>query len=135
MLFQAMCGVGPGKCLRFHLFEEVEHAAVTVQCQKQNTTALERFLLYPFAMGMMLPRVFHAVLPPLFNNPSLLLKRETYPQLLAHTTKATVSIFGTLLSILLHWVLPIPLPRSIHDLTHAHFENECKRAGVEWEVT
>lgn len=135
MMFQAMCGLSPGKIARFHFFEEVEHAAVTVQRLKQDTTAFERFLFFPLVCGMMLPAVPTAILPPIARDPSLLLKLETYPQMLAHTVKSIGGTFGFLLSVLLHYVLPFPIPQSLHDMTHAHFERMCKEAGIEWEVT
>jgi len=135
LLFQAMCGCSPGKCFLFHIFEEAEHAAVTVQCLKQNTTALERFLLFPLAVGMNLPAIFHAILPPLFKTPSLLLKAETYPQMLWHSIKVVFTMFGMYMSLLLHWVLPIPIPQALHEMTHAHLERKCKEAGIEWKVT
>lgn len=130
----AVTGWAPGNVANFHLFEEAEHAAVTVQSLKQKTTAIERFIAFPFFLAIFLPMV-PLLYVKLLQQPSLLLKWQTYFQVVQTTVKATLGLIGVYLAVFMHWVLPIPFPQSIFDVAHGYFHLLCVRGGVEWDVT
>merc|ERR1712130_726026 len=74
-----LTGFKPGALMAFHLFEEIEHAALTVQSLKKKTTALERFLFATLYLGNSWMFPFEPF-SHFMKHPSLLLKWESYPQ-------------------------------------------------------
>lgn len=133
LLLQCTLGFPAGNVMKYHLFEECEHAAVTVQTLKRKTYAIERFLALPFFVAMFSLSLIDMT-KVVLNEPSLLLKPATWYQLPMHMLKVIFALVGILTSVLLFWVLPVPFPQSLHDMTFLYLKNKCQKAGIEWEV-
>lgn len=129
----ALGGTVHGNVMNFHMFEECEHASVTVQSLKKGTTALERFLMFPLWMAFFLPFPFFAVLK-FFEQPSLLLKPSAYGHFAYAFLKTSFGTVAALASIFFHWVLPVPMPATVVKYAWNHYRQTCVEGGVEWEV-
>lgn len=134
LFLQSLCASATGNVMSFHLFEECEHASVTVQSLKKKTTAIERVLLFPFWMALYFLLLL-AMPVKLLEEPSLLLKPMTYVYFLSAMFTASVAVVGMQVSVFVHWVLPVPVPQSLVTMAKGYFREQCETGGVEWEVT
>lgn len=133
LLFTALLGFRPGTLFSFHVFEEAEHAAVTVQNLKKKTTAFERVLFFPLFCAFMLPQL--VMFPILFaKKPALLLRPKTYLEFPEYTMFKVLGLVGSITSVFLHWVLPVPQPAALHYAVHSVLEKRVRDCGLDWEI-
>lgn len=134
LLFNALSGITMGTLFQFHVFEEAEHAAVTVQNLKSKTTAIERILAFPLYCAMILPGTVIGTPLTFLRKPKLLLRPKTYLEFPLFYLQKIVFAFLSCLSVLLHWVLPVPHFPSLNYVVHTVLEKRVRDLGLDWEI-
>jgi len=129
------CLVNNGRMniVKFHLFEEAEHASVTVNNLKRKTTSLERFLFFPQHVGMTMMMTL-GVFGPIFENPKMLMQPKYYPMIAYETVKGVLLPIANVLAVFLHYVLPVPSIHTVYKMVWLSMRNDCEEAGIEWEI-